>query len=131
MDLRNTLDRRQAYFYQRYLEHLRYFILDARTFLWHFSAMIHVSKVLKSANEYFHLLVFDIQSQLENDKLISGLGKYLNMGSELHKDKLTERYMQARLFYSDLFSSYIRTLIYGSFFSEQKNCFLRVIKIVN
>ena len=120
MDLRKTLDRRQAYFYQRYLEHLRYFILDARTFLWQFSAMIRVSKALKSANEYFQLLIFDIQSQLENDKLISGLGKHLNMGSELHKDKLTERYMQARLFYSDLFSSYKRTLFYGSFFLNKK-----------
>ena len=78
---------------------------------------------------YIQRLIFDIQSQLENDKLISGLGNYLNFGSELHKDTLTERYRQARLFYSDIFSSYIRTLIYGS--SEQKNCFLLMVKIVN
>ena len=41
------------------------------------------------------LLIFHIQNKEENDRYVKAKNGKMNFGSELHRDTLTERYMQS------------------------------------
>jgi len=44
---------------------------------------------------HIKLLIFQIQHKDENDRYVKAQSGAMNFGSELHRDTLTERYMQS------------------------------------